>query len=296
MAPVDGNADRVSHSAADDEYGLSEPGERQEPSAMDMVPAYVRARLADRPGAPPPLPSPPKRPMLEGTLIFPWYPCALLPWVVITAGMVFSGYLLMVLWGPAAKLGGIGLRAMGPPAYVATLMTLAYACTCAIKVIEETSHGLDSVECEPDLNWKEWFYSFAYIACLLLQAGAVGMLVRAASLTDSWLPMSITTLVLFPWFLLGGLAADGAWVPLAVRHVMRTFPALAVQWGFFYLQTGAIALVWTLVTVGGLATAPWLVPLYSGPILAAGVLVYARLVGRMAWCIANELDMDDDDL
>jgi len=273
--------------ADDDTYGLSDPVEQPAPPVPDVVPAYVRAKLEHRERqAPPPL-RPPRRPMIDGTLIFPFYPCALAAWVVITVGLVVSGYLLLVLWGPAAQLGGLGLRAMGPPAYGATLMTLAYAFTACLKVIEETSHGLDSVECEPDLNWKEWSYSFAYVAFLVMQAGAVGMVVEIVALSEPWWPMAAVTLAVVPWVLLGSLAAQGAWVPLALGDVVRSFPALMWQWGLFYLQTTAIAVVWVVLTVGGLRLAPWLMPLYSAPILAAGLLIYARLVGRLAWCIAE---------
>jgi len=271
----------------DDAYGLSEPEERPAPSVPDVVPAYVRAKIEHRERqAPPPL-RPLRRPMFDGTLIFPFYTCALAPWMVITGGLIFSGYLLLILWGPAAQLGGLGLRAMGPLAYGATLMTLAYAFTACLKVIEETSHGLDSVECEPDLNWKEWSYSFAYVAFLVMQAGAVGMAVKLATLSEPWWPMAAVTWVLLPWVLLGSLAANGAWLPLAVGEVARTFPALWGQWALFYLQITPIALVWVVLTVGGLRLGPWLMPLYSAPILGAGLLIYARLVGRLAWCIAE---------
>ena len=274
--------------ADDDAYGLSEPEQPRTPPVPEVVPAYVRAKLEHRERrAPPPL-RPPRRPMIDGTLIFPFYPCALAPWMVITGGLVFSGYLLLILWGPAAQLGALGLRTMGPPAYGATMMTLAYAFTACLKMIEETSHGLDSVECEPDLNWKEWFYSFAYVAFLLLQAGAVGMAVKVVALSEPWWPMAAVTLVVFPWVLLGSLAAGGAWAPVAIGDVVRSVPGLWRQWGLFYLQTTAIALVWTLLTVGGLRLAPWVMPLYSAPILGAGLLIYARLVGRLAWCIAQQ--------
>lgn len=273
----------------DDAYGLSEPEERPASPVPDMVPAYVRAKLEQRERqAPPPL-RPPRRPMIDGTLIFPFYPCALAAWTIITIGMVVSCYMLLILWGPAAQLGGLGLRAWGPPTFGATLMTLAYACTACLNVIEGTSYGHDSVECEPDLNWKEWFYSFAYVAFLLMQAGAVGMAVKVATLSEPWWPMAAVTWALLPWVLLGSLAAEGAWVPLAIGDVVRSFPALKWQWGLFYLQTTAIALVWVVLTVVGLRLAPWLMPLYSAPILAAGLLIYARLVGRLAWCIAEQL-------
>ena len=63
----------------------------------------------------------------------------------------------------------------------------------------------------------------------------------------------------------------------------------------FYLEATAMAAVWMTLTVAGLRRSPWLVPLYSGPLLAAVMLIYARLVGRLAGCIAAEMESRPED-
>jgi hypothetical protein len=43
---------------------------------------------------------------------------------------------------------------------------------------------------------------------------------------------------------------------------------------------------------------PWLVPLYAAPLLATIILIYARLIGRLAGCISaatSKLSEGDDD-
>jgi hypothetical protein len=57
---------------------------------------------------------------------------------------------------------------------------------------------------------------------------------------------------------------------------------------------------WTLLVKDQLAgQGPWLVPLYAGPLLATIILIYARLIGRLAGCIsaatAKLLDEGDGD-
>jgi hypothetical protein len=164
-------------------------------------------------------------------------------------------------------------------------------------IIEGTSYG-HSFEVAPSLDWKEWGWNLAHITALGAEAGIVGVAVQQIGLSDSWIPTAVGTFVAFPFVLLGALAADGAWAPLAIVTVLRTFVPLLRAWGLFYLQTGIMAVAWTALTWAGLdGPAPWLTPVYAGPLLAALLLIYARLIGRLAARImaATESPEDDDE-
>jgi hypothetical protein len=65
---------------------------------------------------------------------------------------------------------------------------------------------------------------------------------------------------------------------------------VAPQWCIFYVAAIVMAAGWWGLTVAGLRVSPWLVPFYSGPLLAAVMLIYARLVGRLAGCIAAAIE------
>ena len=101
----------------------------------------------------------------------------------------------------------------------------------------------------------------------VLQAAMVGYAVQLISASDSSLPMVVTTYVLFPMVLPGALAADGAWVPLAIGTVLRSLVQVWWAWGLFFLEITPMAVVWTILTKKELdGYTPWLVPLYSGAI------------------------------
>jgi hypothetical protein len=109
----------------------------------------------------------------------------------------------------------------------------------------------------------------------------------------------VGTFLAFPLVLLGALASDEAWVPLAIKTVLWSFAPLWWAWVLFYVETAVMAWAWTWLTLAGLREEPWLTPLYAAPLLAAILLIDARLAGRLAGCIVRETskinDEGDDD-
>ncbi len=191
---------------------------------------------------------------------------------------------------------------MGLPTFTAGILTIGYAASCSFSIIEGTSNGWDAFEVSPGIEWKEWIWSFAHITALAAQAGIIGYALELVCSTDSWLPMVVGTVAVFPLVLLGALAADGAWVPLAIGKTLQSFFQAGWAWGLFYLETTPMIAVWTWLVKTQLAgRGPWLVPLYAGPLLATIILIYARLAGRLAGCISaatakllNEGDDEDE--
>ena len=107
--------------------------------------------------------------------------------------------------------------------------------------------------------------------------------------------MLVGTLAVFPLVLLGALAAEGAWVPLAIGRTLQSFFHAGWAWGLFYLETTPMIAAWGWLVKSQLAgRGPWLVPLYAGPLLATIILIYARLVGRLAACISAAMEKRSD--
>ena len=127
--------------------------------------------------------------MLSGVFTFPWYLQTLGAWMGISMGLIVTGLLLLLLWGPGAQMGLLGARLLGPPVCAAAVLTFSYAATCCLNVIEDTFYGWDAVENWPDLNWKEWAWAFARIVALLLQAGLVGLALQILTASFTWPPM-----------------------------------------------------------------------------------------------------------
>jgi hypothetical protein len=251
----------------------------------DLAERYMQAALRKRASAAPEPPPRPRLPMLTGVFTFPFYLKTLEAWIGITFGLMVFAWLLMV-WLESTPLGMMSARLFGLPTCAAGLLTLGYAFSCCLTIMEETCEGWDSIEVSPGIDWKEWTWNFAHITALLLQAAMIGQLARFVSGSASWTPMIAGTLAAFPLVLLGALAADGAWVPLAIGAVLRSLRRHCWAWALFYLETTPLVVGWTLLTAAGLKQAPWLAPLYAAPLLAAIILIYARLVGRLAGCIA----------
>jgi hypothetical protein len=277
---------------------ISEP---VKPRVMpSLVEKHMQSAEQKRVSAAEELPPPPQWPMLSGILTFPFYLNTLNAWMFITMGLMVTSWLFMFWMQYGAMMGAQSARLLGLPTCLAGVLTFGYAATCCLTIIEDTSNGWDTIEVSPGMEWKEWIWNFAHIATLALQAAMVGYVVQLISSSNSSLPMVVATYVVFPMVLLGALAADGAWVPLAIGTVLRSLVQVWWAWGLFFLEITPMAVVWTILTKKELAgDTPWLVPLYAAPFLAVIILIYARLTGRLAGCIAantaKPLSEGDDD-
>ena len=270
------------------------------PDLIDRTLSAAKQKLIDNREEPPP--SPPW-PMLSGILSFSFVLNVMGPWMFTSLGLVVTGWLTMFWIVYGAIGGGMVATRIGMLVCGAALATLSYAFSCSLNIMEDTSNGADTFEVPIVIEWREWIWNFGRIAVLALQAGLFGQAVQwivgpGSSLS---LPFAIGTLAAFPFVLLGALAADGAWAPLAIMTVVRSAPRLWWAWGIFYLETIPAAVGWAWLTAAGLASdTAWQTPLYSAPLLAAIIFIYARLIGRIAECIAwstaepeNEREEDD---
>jgi hypothetical protein len=276
-----------------------------EPVKPRVVPAFVEkvmraAEEKQMAAAKEPKSRAPRWPMLSGVFLYPFYLCALGSWMFISAGLMLFGWLLM-FWIEYGSIGGTSTSYyLGLPTCTAGVLTLGYAASCLFGIIEATSNGGDSFEALPIHEWKEWIWNFAHLTALLAQAGVVGYALEMVCSTDSWLPMAVGTMAVFPLVLLGALAADGAWAPLAIGKTLQSIFLAGGAWVLFYLETTPMIAAWAWLVIDQIhGRGPWLVPLYAGPLLATIILIYARIVGRLAGCISAAtlklLDEGEDD-
>ncbi len=281
----------------EDVYGVSEP--TWQPSTDEPRSRFVPIEREPMVSEAAPAPPPPRWPMFSGVFTFPWYLQTLTCWMAISVGLIVIFYMLGLMLGPGQRLGLAAARYFIPCITVTVVLTFSYASVCCLKVIEGTSYGLDSIDCAPDVGCKEWVYSYAYMTCQLALAVMAGGSLRLLTFLGEWAPVLPGAFVAFPIILLGSLAADNAWLPLAIWPVLRSLRPLWRQWALFYVETAGLIVAWMLVSFAGLSVSPWLVPLYSAPLFAAVMLIYAGLIGRLASCISEEIesqdDFDDDD-
>lgn len=286
MTRTPDDSDAAATPSEDDVYGISEP---VEPAGLpDYVAKYMEKAEQPRAAAAAEPPPPAAWPMVAGVFNFPWYTHTLASWVLTSLGLIGTFYFLAV-WLAGESVGMVAVRTMAPPTVAFGILTLGYAYTCGQAIIEGTAAGWDAVDIEIDLDWKAWVFQYGYVTVLMLQAAIVGLFVKTVTFSPWWV-MFVATFLAFPPVLLGSLTADGAWVPTGILPVLRSMPKRWLTWTVFYVETAVLGVIWLFATLVGLVFCPWLVPLFSGPLLATYLLIYARLVGRLALCLAKEID------
>jgi hypothetical protein len=224
----------------------------------------------------------------SNTLAFPFNTCALLQWITITfqfailsiaASFVAAAFMsgqegLMIIAG----FGIVGFARFGD-------RLVSYAPSSMDAVIVNTAYQLDDESRWPDSDPRERVFDLLRWAVIL--TFVILMAAGVASLTDyAWhvfwpvfLPLVV---VLFPIALMSSLEAASlspfSW------NVLRSIVKLPHVWLLFYLMSGAIGfgcgwLGWFTFKHLGLFG-----PAVAAPVFGAAALIFARLLGRLAWC------------
>jgi hypothetical protein len=172
---------------------------------------------------------------------------------------------------------------------------LGYAARCLLVVVQDTAAGSEEPTW-PEEPTLDWLGQSAHVAALpVLVLVPVGFLVRG--LSDTLFPrdpglrflvMAVPALWLFfPVALLSSLASYSRWNvfrPLVLARLARLFPATAI----FYLCSGVLAAVLAAVWYFTLFPAwGWFVLPAAAIVTGVLWLVYARLIGRLAWLIGR---------
>jgi len=237
---------------------------------------------------------------------FPWTPGAMARWCVISVWAVAALWLARLFFGlgiggagPAAGnemalFGGVlaGVLA-GLGAMIFGLVFAALAAIYGLTIVTETSAGNDRIESWPNAGlFLEWLGNLFYVF------NAAALCVALAVALDWVLPgaraalIGITTFFLFPFLLLCELESNSAFVP-ASALVLATLWKRNNHWLLFYAETACLFLGAGALMV---LAAPWInsgvAALLGGPLVAAVVMIYFRLLGRLAWFCSIETEED----
>jgi hypothetical protein len=200
-------------------------------------------------------------------------------WNIIPRGVLMAG----------AMAGGIMFFMLLVGTVILGVYTLAYTAHIVLTVIDTTAAGSDEVAW-PDEPYLDWLWKFVYMFWLVavwlvplvfVSRWLLDTLPAAAALPRILAAAAVLFWLLFPVSMLSSMSATSRWVIFAPALL----PRLAGRAGsvvMFYLLTGPLL----AVGVGAL-----LLLLYVGPALlvpvgglgvAAVLLVYFRLFGRLA--------------
>jgi hypothetical protein len=169
---------------------------------------------------------------------------------------------------------------------------LAFVARTVLVVVQETGVGQDEVSWpnEPYVDWLGHAVLFIELLGIWVAPAALA----ARMLRHTWLPEEgfLRVLLLagpglwlfFPIGLLSSLSAESRWVPfrwaILVRFV-RVAPAALIFYFLTGLMLGGTAALWYYALFGGKGV---LLPV-AAAVSGAVILIYARLLGRLAWLI-----------
>jgi hypothetical protein len=211
-------------------------------------------------------------------------------------GLALVVLAVVLMWGGLAGQFGSAFF-MGSGGLACVMWALA-ACPHMLTVLQDTAEGNDSIEDWPELGvFADWVADFAFLfnsLCVSILIGVAAAYGMGPTGPTVGLLVSISVFALFPIFLLSMLEGNSA-LRLLSPTVVGSLFTVGWAWAMFYLESAIlvaafVALSALVLHVVGL----WgLLPL---GILAVPVLmVYFRLLGRVAWCCGEVMRRDEEE-
>ena len=172
---------------------------------------------------------------------------------------------------------------------ILVLCVLTYAMHCLLVVVRDTAAGQDEIVW-PDEPFQDWALGALHlVGVVLIVLAPAGVLARA--LRESWLPgdaalrfllLAVPGLwLLFPVALFSSLSASSRWFvfrPVVVWNMLRVAPAAFVVYAVSAVLAAAVAAIGYAAVIRWMVLAP-----VAAAAAAAAFLIYARLLGRLAW-------------
>jgi hypothetical protein len=231
---------------------------------------------------------------------FPFRLYALPQWIFSAIGLTATAEcLLLSLMGLYSQSMAGGLQA-GIFALVGLLFlafSLSYITSCFIDIAVNAAYNVDKAHDWPNPDYRERLLFFLGIVWVTTLAGTAA---SAVALIGSMLAGDIAYLIffptlgiLFPIFLLAGLEADSLFWP-ASKAIYQSLKNAWRAWLCFYLISGALGAGCGLLTWALLGASPFLIPLVAGPVWAAAIFIYGRMLGRLAWFILQKADLPEE--
>ena len=251
-----------------------------------------------------------RRPKMEWRLFvggfgFPWSQGAVMRWLLIALWAAVAGSLahLAITLGIDQGLGEGNMCQTIAAMLAAIGATLVGMCCAAVASIHgltillETTAGNDRMENWPNvalfLDWAHdlWFVFNAAAVSVMLGLGLDWLL--PGLLGQSGATVAVTVFFVFPVVLLCTLETDSAFLPVSTV-VLASLGRHGVAWLAFYLQAvGLLAAAGALAYYLGRELEPrFAIPL-DALLFSAAVMIYFRLLGRLAFYCSVEPELEE---
>jgi len=281
--------------------GKSKPrgsaGEKTFQPPPRVMPSYVEkamsqaAVIAEPEPEPEPAP-PPMIPFVTDLVTF-WGVKAISACLILSVGMIFlalaNAYCLWLL----AQGMGLAVRCFAPPLFLISVVVYSYASACYLSIIEGTASGYDKIDDWPTGLWKEWFWTLPSTAGMLGAAMMVGAAIGRFLTYESWWPTLVITYFLYP-ILQFSVVENGSLMDPVSAPVWKSLYRVWWAWAIFYAMTAAGIVLFSLVVAVFFLVSPVTGIAVAGVLECACFFLYARLLGRVAWCALEYGDLADD--
>ncbi len=252
-------------------------------AAHEITSQYIESAEANLAEAKRP-PDPPRFLFVQGVFTYPWHLKTLATWILMSLAVTaaaliaaFCYHLLNVMF-----LAG---RIIALPTGMICAATLSYASGCYMAVMLSTSEGIDEFDEWLESDWKSWFWTLPASAGMLVVSAVCGYGLSELLPISPVLVVAATTLVLYPVLQLSTLETGSIVSPFS-RAVLGSLGRCPIAWAIFYAEWMALGIGFLYLSYVTWHDPPYISILFMGPVASALILIYARLLGRMAWSIS----------
>jgi DNA-directed RNA polymerase subunit RPC12/RpoP len=232
----------------------------------------------------------PRWPLVTGVLPFMFAPGIPARW--LGAGLAFFASISIVLSGlQSASSGGLGAisgMCMFAFGLILLLLSSAMAFSMFLTIVSESSEGAKNVH-----NWPafhDWFASLLTVTVAGMMSEFPGWAIGALLPIPLWareLLISASFWIFFPLMILSQLDIGSMWAIFSPR-VLRSMLRCPFSWLTFYVETAAILFGCIAISVLA-AVFDMYVVLVASLVGGFALLLYARLLGRLGWRLAEAL-------
>lgn len=230
----------------------------------------------------------PRWTFFSGVFLFPWQGPNIGRWAMMSFGLVVAGEFFVptvVLMTGGYTPGSIALPILSLLSAVMLLLSLSCASAFFIAAVQDTADGFAEVQESTLPDWNQWFFSLFSLASLWIISGVLGYpLVFVHELGAAAIP--ICSLLLFPILLLSAMESGSFLLPYS-SVVLASLTRQPLTWLGFYVISTTLVVGWFVASAAAFPYAPYLVIAVSATALATLVLIYARLLGRVAWKVSG---------
>jgi len=234
----------------------------------------------------------PERPFFTGLTSFLFDSDAAARWLMLT--LLLHATTTLLAWivelsrgAGIAQMGALGMTVAA--LFFALVFAVTAAASC-LAILQDTSNGCDKIENWPGMQFTDWMLDVFYIINALLASALPGLFLGGVwmclggKVDSAFFGGAFSALALFPVFLTS-MVAEGSCFSVASPAVWGTLQTESRLWGKFYLLSAGLGIA-VLLLSSILAGGGFLVRGLCSALVVAAIMIYFRLLGRLAWTIA----------